>query len=262
MLARPDVLIVIFALLALGLVLLFFLFRKSGAVRRALELHERYLTHYVGDYIQLDPDVLSRLDEVSGRVSALLVKLERAKLLEGVLHRGLLQASWLAGGVLRFHQPNTRRLKGGKGEDPDLTRRVADGDRFFVKLGEFLEAFEGAAARGDPGPAGPPVRAVPPAPPLPEGEMKDLPEDVRGALLELAKLKEAVRPVADARSLVVEWLSMFDGARDLFRKMGLKCLECAANGVENLEEAARYHSFDADRILEELGAPRDSRTPA
>jgi hybrid cluster-associated redox disulfide protein len=55
---------------------------------------------------------------------------------------------------------------------------------------------------------------------------------------------------------IQEILNKGEVVEQIFRKLGLKCIQCVAAEKETLQDAARYHGIPVERIINELeGAP-------
>lgn len=52
-----------------------------------------------------------------------------------------------------------------------------------------------------------------------------------------------------AETNLAEALDRDPAIEEAFRKLGLKCPDCAAASVENLRDAARYHGKNLEEIL-------------
>ena len=57
-----------------------------------------------------------------------------------------------------------------------------------------------------------------------------------------------------AETNIQEALDLDDRVPDAFKRLGLKCIECAAAEAEPLRLAALYHEKDLDEILKTLNA--------
>ncbi len=47
-------------------------------------------------------------------------------------------------------------------------------------------------------------------------------------------------------------LDMGEAVKEAFQRLGLKCVDCVASGVETLKHAALFHEKPLDEILREL----------
>ncbi len=254
---RHDVLPLLLAAVSAALLVALIALRRRRTALKLADLYEAYLGYYLSEYAELRPEIRALLDEVSSGAQDVIRRLEMKGLLERSPGRILLQTGWLAGRVLRSHQPNRRLLAAGGGDPQALWRQIEQADRFFEKLRSFLRTLEAAADRcGAGGPSAAPP--VPPAQPLSEDDRNNADPGLREALADLESAAERVRPVTTEFSLI----SAHDGAKEAFEKMGLKCLQCAAVGKETVETASRYHPFDKARLLELITAGPSPRRSA
>ena len=53
---------------------------------------------------------------------------------------------------------------------------------------------------------------------------------------------------------IEEILQRYPESVEIFLKHGFHCLGCAAASFENLEDGAKAHGIDADKLVEELNA--------
>ncbi|MFN7181950.1 MAG: hypothetical protein ACK4NF_04665 [Planctomycetota bacterium] len=52
-----------------------------------------------------------------------------------------------------------------------------------------------------------------------------------------------------SNSKVIEVLDKVEGAKDIFLKLGYKCIDCAVNIEDTLLIAAKYHRKDVNELL-------------
>lgn len=56
-----------------------------------------------------------------------------------------------------------------------------------------------------------------------------------------------------------EILQKYPESVEIFLKHGFHCLGCAAASFENLEDGAKAHGIDADKMVEELNEVTESK---
>lgn len=55
-------------------------------------------------------------------------------------------------------------------------------------------------------------------------------------------------------TLICEILENCEGAKELFLKLGYKCVDCAVNAEDSLAVAAKYHKKDLNELLNSINA--------